>query len=467
MAENDLDASLDARVLICDPKRKILPDVVDALHRRFGGVGLSPSPIPKDSNRFKVESIEVTVVDNLDEVVGNVRDRTAPYYSLIVYEVGQINTEGSAGKISNVNKHDFFIPQMVFGDGLKPEIAGKSARAGVRYFASDSEGFYGEINHILRNPTKLPNVTVVKVGGSSFDFNRQRPDSYNLGYVCDELIRIHQDRSPYKKQRRVNRIIVTAGAGQYGDLVKEWLIKFGHKRIVIDEYPKSMAKALQTNLDQLKTLFGDVSAILTTGSFYYIGKGSTSRRIPLIGTAPHYIMAKYGIPLQDSDTHTIALAEFYGAEIVILIKRTDGIYSYDPMRGFVLNPKTGECADLERWKEAQKDNTRYDSITVDDMLNGHFSREGTGVDGKADGSSGHLIEDSALRFMLSYCKNLNEIVVVHIAPEEMNYQIGENQYKHIVTGEELTLPATGWRGVLEQNIRDAFQGRANSKIVKW
>ena len=107
-------------------------------------------------------------------------------------------------------------------------------------------------------------------------------------------------------------------------------------------------------------------------------------------------------------------------------------------------------------------------VTVEDMLGSSFSREGTGIDGKADGSRGHLMEDSGLRYMLERCQYVKEILVVHIAPEEMHYPVGGNQYRHIVTGEILNIdPQRGWKGVLEDNVRVAIlKGEAKSRIVR-
>ena len=77
------------------------------------------------------------------------------------------------------------------------------------------------------------------------------------------------------------------------------------------------------------------------------------------------------------------------------------------------------------------------------------------------------MEDSALRYFAG-CKTLEEILVVHIAPEEMHVSLGNNVFEHIVmTGEQIHLDSeTGWRGVLEQNIQDAFKGIAHSRIVR-
>ena len=199
--------------------------------------------------------------------------------------------------------------------------------------------------------------------------------------------------------------------------------------------------------------------------FYFVNQDFT-RKMILMTIAPHYILAMHRIPLADSDTHTIAIAELYGAERVILVKRTDGIYDYDPYRGFTLDPITGECADIERWREAQQNNRRHGVVTIDQLLSTKISREGTGVNGLADGSTGHLMEDSALRYFQE-CEHVKEVVVVHVAPEEMYFCVKGNEYEHIVTGERLKInQEVGWRDVLADNLRKAFQGVANSKIIR-
>jgi len=470
MARPNPDAKL--RILVCDPGNKILPDLPIILHSRFGK-GEPPSilrtRVMHGFERFEMSGVEYIIVNDVDDVVKEVKQRLAPYYSLVIYESGYYESEhkkgeGVIGKIADISKHDFFMPQMIIGASLKMGLAAQCARAGVLYFAEDYKEVRAQLNNIFQKPRKIPNLTVVKIGGSAFDFDRQVKSKLNLEHVCETLVKIHQDREGSRKKRRVNRIILTVGAGQYGDIPKDWLQKYGHNEKVRVQYPKSMAQALQANLENLKPLVGDLAALLKTGAFYYLTKNSASRRIPLIGTAPHYIMAKDGIPLQDSDTHTIALAEFCGTERVVLIKRTDGIYDFDPYRGFRLEPSTGRCASYGDWKFAQEGNNRYEVVSIDEMLSGEtFSREGTGIDGKADGSTGHLMEDSALEYM-KRCQRVREIVVVHIAPEEMYYE-RDGRYRHVVTGETLPLD-TDWNLFLEQRIRDAFQGKAYSKIVK-
>ena len=116
-------------------------------------------------------------------------------------------------------------------------------------------------------------------------------------------------------------------------------------------------------------------------------------------------------------------------------------------------------------------------VTIDELLSGKISREGTGIDGNADGSTGHLMEESALIYMRNKCQFVKEILVVHIAPEEMYYKAVDSrvdsawldEYRHVVTGEKIhrgmQRPAIA-QALLEESIRNAFNGIAKSKIVR-
>ena len=470
------DLKLEARVLVCDLERAVLHELPQIFHERFGEGELQPathSNLVDRASKFNVGEVEFTVVDRIEEVVELMKVAQHPYYSLIIYDSDVVkNTNGSAGMIAYIAKRDFFMPQMFVGSGIDASLAGHCSRAcspGPIYFAGSTAEVRDWVKKIFRKGHKLPNLTVVKMGGSAFDYDRQYKTSLNLEYACQILEKIHKERvgSIKSGNRKVNRIIGMVGSGQYGEIPKDNLRKYGHNYRVVERYPQSMAEAIQANLKSVSLHFGDDAvAVLSTGAFYYIGDSSTSQSIPLIGTAPHYVMVRDQIPLQDSDTGAIAEAEFHCAERVVVIKRTDGVYDFDPYRGFILDFSKERCADLLRWQESQKGNKRHSVVTVDQLLKGGISREGTGLYGVADGSSGHLMEDSALRYMKG-CQYVKEVLIVHIAPEEMHYQIGNNEYRHVVTGDKISVdPQIGWKGILEQNIRDAFKGVALSKIVR-
>lgn len=440
---------LEARVLVCDPEKRIGNEVFSELAERFVECG---SPRREDSiyamNMILAARFGnfMTMVDSMEGVLNAVNQHPVPYFSLIIYETGALKrTEGGPGVIANIRNIDFFLPQMIVGRGLSTDLYGHCARAGALYLVENSKGLHDQISRIFRKPAIIENLVVVKIGGSSYDFDRQNKASHNLQIICDALIEEH-------KRKECKRIIATVGAGQYGDVAKDFRNKYEHNPRVRDHFPKAMADALESNLHNIRPLFRDAASITPTGAFYYVDDRSVKKDIQLMGTAPHYILAGDNIPLQDSDTHTVALAEFYGAERVVLFKRTDGIYNHDPYRGFDFGKNNEET--WRHWKSAQKKNQRHATISIDRLLDGSISRIGT------DNRSGHLMEDSALRYMKEYCLHLKEVVAVHIAPEEMFRQVdGYNRYEHIITGHQVDVhPQGGWGWILKENVKRAIRG---------
>ena len=468
----NLNPNAKLKILVCDGRLSSSESARNTFGEYPYGANSATESVGKaleDMLNGNFELIRVnSMAEVLQEVSRHANPQKIPYYSLVVYASYHITNQTGGMKIHDLKNMEPFLPQMVYGDEISHENQEKAMRRGVRYCPRDAATLRKRASDIFYQPSEpLKNLTVVKIGGSAFDFTRQNKDKLNLRYAIEELTRI-KNAKPKTKTQPKHQIILTVGAGQYGDISKEHVLQFPD---TIEEFSYLIAKNLDTNLrlvySHLRAIDERVNNPLQSEDFYFVDK-EYARRLILMAIAPHYILAREQIPLADSDSHSVSIAELYGANRVrvVLIKRADGIYKYDPNRGFILNPINGGCADLDKWKKAQGGNKRYSEVTIDEMLHGNFSREGTGIDGNPDGSKGHLMEDSALEYMAN-CKHVSEISVVHIAPEEMYYPAGENQYRHIVTGEMLLVnPEKGWRGILEQNIRDAFEGRANSKIVK-
>ncbi len=416
-----------------------------------------------DATGFEIEQVR-----NLNEISNAVDVNPVPCYSLIVFGSESINSENEFNlekKIQEIRFNDSLVPHLVYGK-TSPFLLFAVARGGnyrnrTNIYAAESPRELVETFNKLFLPSQyIPNLTVVKIGGSTFDWVRDNKEKLcpYLNYYGDVLLRIFQERN----------MILTVGAGPAGDIAKFNKNKYSDTLLFQKHFPEDMISALEHNLTVLDMLFpkDTISRYEYGYEFYNVTQENSVKEITLMAIAPHHILVRDHIPLQDSDTHTIALAEFFGAERVVLVKRTDGIYNFDPYRGRPFAKDKMNYFDLLKWKITQRSNRRHDIVSVDDMLSGNFSREGTGMDGKADGSQGHLMEDSALEYF-KYCNNVREICVVHIAPEEMHYHAGGNNYRHAITGEKIALGQDGWKGVLEQRLRDAVkEGKCSSKIVR-
>jgi len=394
----------------------------------------------------------------MGQVLREISSRPAPFYSLVVYASHQISNYMGGMKIRDIKNIDPFLPQLIYGTEINMDNLEKSMRRGVRYYAGDIQKLRHTLSEIFYEPEEpLRNLAVVKTGGSAIEFREQHPKSQNLRYVTDELLRVKKMPSPYKGKPR-QQIIITVGAGQIGNEVKGHMSTFPEAQ---KHLPRLIAEALDMNLRLVHSLMDESSSLfLQSEDFYFVHKDNARKTI-LMPIAPHYILARDQIPLQDSDTSTLAMAELYGTPetYVIIIKRTDGVYDFDPNLG-------GFTTDYKRWLTHQERNKRHSVVTVDDLLSGKISRRGTDKKGDPDDNYEHLIENSALEYYAN-CRNIKEILVVHIAPEELYLHIRENRYIHVPTGELVTIdPEKGFKGLLEERVRDAFRGVALSRIVK-
>lgn len=405
-------------------------------------------------DRVMGRKVEITRVDDLNHAQHLVFSNPRTHYALVVYAGHHINHQAGGMAIQRIENYNPYLPQIIFGHIDRRSLS-KGMRRGVRYYAPEIRDLEYELGRIFKEPDEpIKNLTVVKKGGSGFDYDRFNRGIGYLQIAADTLLSIKRE-VPLKRDQPKKRVIMTVGAGQVGNVVKDFV---GNHPAGKKDLGLAIARALELNLQKLSWLFPEGSFNLLRSEDFYFIKNDYLQHLTLMGIAPHYVLSRDQIPLEDSDTQTIAIAEMYQAPRVILIKRTDGVYTFDPNIG-------NFTANVQRWLERQKDNKLHEIVHVDDLLSGSISREGTDDFGNPDGSRGHLMEDSGLEYFAN-CRHVNEILVVHIAPEEMYVPLGNNRFFHAITGEELQLGPQGWKGILEQRIRDAFNGIAFSKIVR-
>ncbi|HLD42886.1 MAG TPA: hypothetical protein VJB08_02760 [Candidatus Nanoarchaeia archaeon] len=555
--------------------------------------------------RSRWNAFDTKRVDSVEEakkIVGEPDLQQPLHWAAVVYDNKQLN--GNMSHIARIRRADPFMPQIMVskgGEAITEQLRIQAVNTGVKYsmegISENAQAFEDLAGKLFRVPSPIQRGKIIKIGGSALDYDRQREYDPSLAMYCHIISKLAQNQIPNplsKKQKmQEHRIICTVGAGQLGEVIKDyqkkyglwrnkspelsflsgnlvgdeldemftkhktalrkilsgietggiedlrlweisaetyaesveryveedlsrryqegealwtgrvtpiteledkvkrerqtvrkalhlaklkqenpWLAEFINRRYVNSSYPELIAEVLMTNLKMIHGIFTpERSSLIGPGAFYFIS--NSNKKTPLIAMAPHYILVRDEIPLQDSDTHTIALAEFYGIEKVILIKRTDGIYKYDPYRGFELSSKTVYRAAMDKWKEAQKENELFPVVGLEEMISGKlFSREGTGPDGHADGTVGHLIEDSALEYMAG-CRHVKEVLIVPIAPEEL-YIPGSNRREamHIVTQETKKRETDPVKSVISSYterknlLEQALAGKARSVIVR-
>ena len=344
-----------------------------------------------------------------------------------------------------IGSEDKYLPVMVLGKEDQ-DIAAKAIRAGALYYVNKSRAdFFDEVGKHLQKrlvfSTDVGKTTVIKVGGSISLYEEDNPKSDNLERAV---------RSCTAGNRPGGSLIATTGAGGFGYQLKSFL---DHHRAMGDvdaNFARNMKTCVELNVRCLCNLFGSLAEYVSPYKFAKVDKDFLSTTIPVMNVAPVPVFRKHRIPFNDSDTQTIAIAEFYRAERLILLKRTDGIYLYDPYNGF----KSGASA----WGVQQKDNKRLQVVYAEDLLSDEISRVGA-----YDGRGNHLIEETAIKYFIERAKTLKEILIVHIAPEEMfvkDTNITANlRLRHVVD------PSIQYKP-LEEQLFNAFKGQSYSKIVR-
>ena len=205
---------------------------------------------------------------------------------------------------------------------------------------------------------------VVKIGGSVFDLLYYKRNKSVVGDIAKKLVTLHSEYS----------FVVTVGGGPFMDVVKVYDVD--------EQYKDLMAtNALKNNCLYLEFILDGLGETVHPEDFDKISDCYLKKKIPLMYHAPE------GIPLFDSDTHALAVAEVLEVGRIYFLKNTPGIFQRDP------NGNSEEPNDF------------IQRATIDDFLSGKISRVGV------DGDDEHLIENSALEFYRS-ARHINEIRVL-------------------------------------------------------
>jgi hypothetical protein len=158
------------------------------------------------------------------------------------------------------------------------------------------------------------------------------------------------------------------------------------------------------------------------------------------------------IPPNESDTNTLLIARMLYSDTLIFLKRTTHLCEYSPLLAFNrLRP--GET-DVTEWRQTQERNKAFYELSIEEALKTER------VEG---GSSGHYMEDSALRF-LGITKMPIQVYVVHPNPKELmpgGIHVIPG-VTHLVDGKELP----GWYGTARETFDAILDGRVKPSIVQ-
>jgi len=165
--------------------------------------------------------IDITRVDDFDSVIREIRTKNSPYYSLFVIAAHHINDSKGGLKLKAIMDFNPYLPEVIYGKDITRRNLAKGMRRGVRYYAENDEDLRKDTEAIFYAPSHIKGLVVVKFGGSSFDFDRQYKESSNLLNAAQAVVDVSK-RIPTKKLDPRQRIIGTVGAGQLGEVIKDF-----------------------------------------------------------------------------------------------------------------------------------------------------------------------------------------------------------------------------------------------------
>jgi len=258
---------------------------------------------------------------------------------------------------------------------------------------SETTNYEGEIRQFIKSEIisninrQLSNPSILKIGGSLFDLYLNRPEVLNS--LATEILILHHEGYP---------MILIGGGGPRQDTDKGLSSALG-----TSPYPKTV---LERQASTIIELLGDVARYVPPSKVRdYDFRGVASQYIPVVT-----LVGSTNIPPNQSDTHTLALAELVGSHKVIFAKDTDYVHERDPYK---------QSRQVRLWYSPATwlsvgENKVFRTILASQILNGVIDRT------DRYGNGEHLIETLALMYLNNdRTKNVRAVQVINGTKPEL------------------------------------------------
>ena len=244
------------------------------------------------------------------------------------------------------------------------------------------------LNRMLSKPH------IIKIGGSIFDLLEQYPNV--LRNLLIEIGELH----------RTYPLILTSGGGPRQDLERSFKRRLGISDEVFEGISRGvLEKQAGTITGLLRDIGVDADYVAPEQMHLLDVSGNYLRRhVPVVS-----LSNGAGIPASQSDAHTLNIADYFALPEVVFAKNTDGVYLWDPntpkdrLLASMMEARLG-VAGIER-------NQIIPHISAGDILAGRISRFGLDTSGAV--SDNHVIETSALNYLLERARYVQRIHVVN------------------------------------------------------
>lgn len=329
------------------------------------------------------------------------QDRRDGFYEYLLTRTIELNPQHKEARIDLIkyysDNHEYFgdrkanIAYLIM-NYMKHFSRAELLQAGIETDSEDMEKIiemglkvkntkFEEMKQKTQNPNVKNETYLIKIGGSICDLHEKQPEV--IESLIEAAVKLH------KKYQ----VILVPGGGPAMDLAKSY--KKG--KLATDKNYSSMAKSLLEI--QAKMIRGVIKKLGHSAEYLPPERLSEvtdqylQNKILIATHAPE----NFGLPEKDSDTHTIAIANYFGKGVkkLIFAKNTDGVYLFDPLST----------------TRDQKDNHFFRGILAEEVLNGDVPSVGsmTRVCDKQEDE--HLIENSALNYFIEK-SNITQIHVV-------------------------------------------------------
>ena len=245
-------------------------------------------------------------------------------------------------------------------------------------------------------------IVTVKVGGSSLDAEVD-PAERHQRYIGSLMSALEILAKKYS-------IVAVPGGGPPNDYREALLDKYG-PMYSLTESDEMSAATLRMNARNLEIISNRKAELIEPEQYLTAAKVFENGHIVLMYHAPDHVVIKHKLMASTSDSHTLAIADLHRCRNVVFVKRTDGLYLTDPRKGVE--------SDRE-FHERTKNNRKIPVVKASDLLVG-WTAQGEKISriGSDDGRDEHVIENSAIEYLISEARYVERIVITTISRPEL------------------------------------------------
>jgi len=247
---------------------------------------------------------------------------------------------------------------------------------------------------------------VIKIGGSALDAEHEPPEPRYLEAIKPVLYDLLDD----------HQLVVTTGGGPAWDPRKNWRVKYGTP---LPLFQQLAVETLRANALEIREVLGDRAVLMHPSDLVSAVEEPRLGEMVVTYSCPESWALERGCPPEYSDSQTLAIADEFGADLCVFLKRAKGMYEWDPslcvprvdtLLGWELAPGVADQLREIRARLADRKPRHIDRVTTSRLRAPESGIYRVGADGHDD----HLIETHAIGFFAENCAAVKQIAVCDV-----------------------------------------------------